>query len=128
GRWKIFRTILRRLHMIDGEDSSIALKHAYGIRHSDASFDNRLYRIIQKRGRYLMGPQFPHAMSVKMTLKPLGLNPRVQKTVAPMIAFLSRYLLWGEGSMRIKSYDRMLTDFYTRLRVYALNQWARFAG
>lgn len=128
GRWKIFRTILRRLRMIDGEDSSIALKHAYGILHPNTSFNNRLYRIIQKRGRYLMGPQFPHAMSVKMTLKPLDLNLRVQKTMAPMIAFLSRYLLWGEGSTRIKSYDQMYTDFYTRVRAYALNQWARLAG
>ncbi|MBU6421295.1 MAG: ferritin-like domain-containing protein [Gammaproteobacteria bacterium] len=127
GRWKIFRAVLRRLRMIDGEDSSIALKHAYGILHSGAPFDNRLYRIIQKRARCLMGPQFPHRMSVKMTLNPLDLNPRVQKTVAPTIAFLSRYLLWGEGGMRIKSYGRMYTDLYTRVRVYALNQWARLA-
>lgn len=127
GRWKILRTILRRLRMIDGEDSSIALKHAYGILHPGAPFDNRLYRVIQKRARYLMGPQFPHGMSVKMTLNPLDLHPRVQKTVAPMITFLSRHLLWGEGGMRIKSYGQIYTDLYMRVRGYALYQWARLA-
>ncbi|MGH8306673.1 MAG: ferritin-like domain-containing protein [Gammaproteobacteria bacterium] len=127
GRWTIFRAILRRLRMIDGEDSSIALKHAYGVRHPGAPFDNRLYRRIQKRGRYLMGPHFPHDMSVKMTLKPLDLNPRVQKIVVSSIAFLSRYLLWGEGRTLFKSHVRMYANFYFRVQRYALDQWGRFA-
>ncbi|MGB9428418.1 MAG: ferritin-like domain-containing protein [Gammaproteobacteria bacterium] len=127
GRRKIFRAILRRLRMIDGDDSSIALKHAYGIRHPGAPFDNRLYRIIQKRGRYLMGPHFPHDSSVKMTLKPLDLNPRVQKILVPIIVFLSRCLLWGESGALLKSHGRIYANFYSRARVYALNQWARLA-
>lgn len=127
GRWKIFRAVLRRLRMIDGEDSSIALKHAYGIRHPGAPFDDRLYRRIQKQGRYLMGPYFPHHMSVKMTLKPLDLNPRIHKIVAPVIVFLSRYLLWGAGAARLKSHARMYAGFYLWARRYALTQWTRFA-
>ncbi|MGH8377636.1 MAG: ferritin-like domain-containing protein [Gammaproteobacteria bacterium] len=128
GRWSIFKAVLRRLRMIDGEDSSIALKHAYGIRHPGAPFDDRLYRAIQKRGRHLMGPHFPHEMSVKMTLKPLDLNPRVQKAVVPVIAFLSRCLLWGEGRMLFKSHVRMYSGIYFRVQRYALDQWGRFAN
>jgi hypothetical protein len=127
GRWKIFGAILRRLRMIDGADSSIALKHAYGIRHPGTPFNNRLYRKIQKQGRYLLGPQFPHDMSVKMTLKPLDLNPWVQKPLVTVISFLSRWLLWGGLVIWLKSQIQKCADFYLRARAYALNQWARSA-
>lgn len=95
GRMAILKAVWRRLHMIDGEDSSIAVKHAYAIRHPGAPFDNLVYRKIQRQGRYLIGPHFPHTMSVKMTLKPLDLNPRIQKILVPIIACASHYLLWG---------------------------------
>ena len=127
GRGKIFKAVLRRLRMIDGEDSSIALKHAYAVRHPGVPFDNRLYRKIQKQGRYLMGPHFPHEMSVKMVLKPLDLNPRVQKMLLPVIVFLSRCLLWGESSTLFKTHMRMYADFYLRVQRYALGQRARIA-
>ncbi|MGH8397809.1 MAG: ferritin-like domain-containing protein [Gammaproteobacteria bacterium] len=128
GRWKIFRAILRRLRMIDGEDSSIALKHAYSICHPGKPFDDHLYRRIQKQGRHLLGPHFPHEMSVKMTLKPLALNPQVQKIVVHSIVFLSRCLLWGEGRTLFKSQVQMYADFYFRLQRYALDKWGRFAN
>lgn len=127
GRMLIFRAILRRLRMIDGEDSSIALKHAYAIRHPGAPFDNRVYRKIQKQGRRLMGPCFPHEMSVKMTLKPLGLNPRAQKLLVPVIVLLSRGLLWGEAVTLLRSQIRRFADFYLRARAYARDQWVRLA-
>ncbi|HKT31447.1 MAG TPA: ferritin-like domain-containing protein [Gammaproteobacteria bacterium] len=128
GRWKILKAILRRLRMIDGEDSSIALKHAYGVRHPGVPFNDRLYRALQKQGRYLLGPHFPHTMSVKMTLKPLNLNPRVQNTAAAVIAWLSRCLLWGEGAARLKSHVRIYAGFYLWARRQALAQWVRFAA
>lgn len=95
GRIAVLKAVWRRLCMIDGEDSSIALKHAYAIRYPGVPFDNRRYRKVQRRVRYMMGPCFPHEMSVKMTLKPLDLNPRIQKILVPIIAYVSRYLLWG---------------------------------
>lgn len=128
GRWEIFKAVLRRLRMIDGADSSIALKHAYGVRHPGTPFDARLYRRIQKQGRYLLGPYFPHEMSVKMTLKPLDLNPKLQKIVAPMIVFLSRCLLWGEGSVLLKSHAQLYTGFYLWVRRQIQAQWVRFAN
>ncbi|MGH8293762.1 MAG: ferritin-like domain-containing protein [Gammaproteobacteria bacterium] len=127
GRMAILKAILRRLRMIDGEDSSIALKHAYAIRHPGAPFDNRVYRRIQKQGRYLMGPCFPHAMSVKMALKPLDLSPQVQKLLVPVITLLSRCLLWGESAALLKSQVQRYADFHIRVRAYALSQWAKLA-
>ena len=125
GRQPVLKAILRRLHMIDGEDSSIALKHAYAIRHPGAPFDNRVYRKIQRQGRHLMGRCFPHTMSVKMTLKPLGLNPRVQTLLLPIIALSSRYLLWGEALTLLQLPMRKYAGFYLWARTFALNQWAR---
>ena len=127
GRRKIFGAILRRLRMIDGADSSIALKHAYAIRHPGALFDNRVYRRIQKQARYLMGPNFPHEMSVKMTLKPLDLNPRLQKLLVPSITVASRCLLWGETANLFKLQLLKCMSLYLRARAYVLNQCARLA-
>lgn len=128
GRLRIFKAILRRLRMIDGDDSSIAFKHAHKVRHPDVAFDNRLYRSIQKQVRHQLGPQFPHAMSVKMTLKPLDLNPRVQNLVAPIVVFVSRCLLWGEGGAMLKSHLRIYLSFYLRAQNYSIAQWRRLAG
>ncbi len=127
GRAQVLKAVWRRLKMIDGDDSRIALKHAYAIRHPGEPFDNRLYRKIQKRARYLLGAYFPHAMSVKMVLTPLHLGPRVQRFVQPVITALSRYLLWGEwrGILNIRS--GACAGFYMRLRTCLLNQWTRFA-
>lgn len=127
GRIPVLKAILRRLRMIDGEDSSIALKYAYAIRHPEAPFNHRVYRKIQRQGRHLMGPCFPHEMSVKMTLKPLDLNPQVQKLLVAVILLLSRCLLWGESVTLLRSQIRRFVDLYLRTRAYARDQWVRLA-
>lgn len=125
-RVQVLKTVWRRLRMINGDDSRIALKHAYAIRYSGEPFDNRLYRKIQKRARYLLGAYFHHEMSVKMVLEPLHPGPRVQRLVQPAITTLSRYLLWGKwcGILNIRS--GACAGFYLRLRACILNQWTRF--
>lgn len=128
GRIRILKAILHRLHMIDGEDSSIALKHVYLTRHPDVIFNNQLYRALQKQGRYWMGPQFPHGMSVKMTLKPLDLSPWALKILVPSIVLVSRCLLWGEAGTLAKSHLRIYVTCYQWLRQYSLTQWHRFAN
>lgn len=112
---------------IDGDDSRIALQHTYAIRHPGEPFDNRLYRKIQKRARYLSGAHFPHEMSVKMVLKPLHPDPRVRRLVQPIITARSRYLLWGEGRGILNIRSGACAGFYPRLRACILNQWTRFA-
>lgn len=128
GRARILSAILRRLRMIDGEDSSIALKHAYAVRHPGEHFDDRLYRDLQKRGRYLLGPHFPHDMSVKMVLKPLDLPPQLQRVILPVVVTLSRYLIWGGGRAALKAQRQLCINFYARVRSYAVDRWARLAG
>lgn len=120
GRWKIFRTTLHRLRMIDGEDTSIAFKYVHSVRHPDVPFTNHLYRRVQKQARRLMGRHFPHAMSVKMTLKPLDLPPRLQKAAVPCIGWLSRYLLWGQGNARLVSCGQYCAQLGVWFRSHAL--------
>ena len=93
GRLRILRAILRRLRMIDVSDSSIALRHAYSLRHPGAPYDKQIYRALQKRIRRAAGKRFPVEMSAKMTLKPLDLSPSVQKTVISVLTPISRYML-----------------------------------
>ncbi|HSN17905.1 MAG TPA: ferritin-like domain-containing protein [Gammaproteobacteria bacterium] len=93
GRLSILGAILRRLRMIDVSDSSIALKHAYAMRHPGAPYDKRIYRALQKRIKQAVGKRFPIEMSAKMTLKPLDLSPSLQKTVISVLTPISRYML-----------------------------------
>jgi hypothetical protein len=93
GRAQILRAILRRLKMLDFEDSSIALKHAYAIQHPGVNFDKRRYREVQGRIRAAVSADFPVEMGAKMTLKPLDLNRYVQRAALSAIELLSRRLL-----------------------------------
>ncbi|HEY1772278.1 MAG TPA: acyl-ACP desaturase [Gammaproteobacteria bacterium] len=91
-RVRVLRAILRRLKMLDFEDSTIALKHAYAIQHPGVRFDRRRYREVQKQIREALSADFPVQMSAKMTLKPLDLNYYVQKAVLFAIEVVSHRL------------------------------------
>ncbi len=93
GRSRTLRALWHRLRMIDGEDGLIACKHVYGALHPDTPFDMRVYRQVQKRCRRMAGRYFPHEMSVKMLLKPLDLNPRVEQVAAPILQGLARHMV-----------------------------------
>lgn len=93
GRTQVLRAILRRLRMLDFEDSAIALKHAYAIQHPGVRFDRHRYREVQRRIREALSADFPVQMSAKMTLKPLDLNYFVQKAALFAIEVASHRLL-----------------------------------
>ncbi|HEV2301904.1 MAG TPA: ferritin-like domain-containing protein [Stellaceae bacterium] len=83
----------RRLRMTDGQDSFVVLKHVYAARHSNAAFDTAVYRGLRRQCRQLIGRHFPHAMSVRMLLKPLGLGARAQRIAVPVLETLARRLV-----------------------------------
>ncbi|HEY3909868.1 MAG TPA: ferritin-like domain-containing protein [Stellaceae bacterium] len=80
----------RRLRMTGGEDRLIVLKHVHGARHPGMRFDDGVYRRVRRQSRALMRRHFPIEMSVRMLLKPLGLGPRTQRMVVPVIATFAR--------------------------------------
>jgi hypothetical protein len=97
GRVPTLRAILRRLRMLDIEDSSIALKHSYALLHPDETFDRRRYRQVQKQIRDTVAPAFPIKMSAKMTLKPLRLNHRIQDGLVRLVDFAAQRSFGGGG-------------------------------
>jgi len=90
GRPAILPALWRRLRMTGGDDSFIVLKHVYGARYPGRPFDVGVYRGLRQRGRELLRDHFPHEMSVRMLLKPLGLGPQTQRLTLPVVAAVAR--------------------------------------
>jgi rubrerythrin len=93
GRGAILPALWRRLKMTGGDDSFIVLKHIYGARYPGKLFDDEVYRGLRQRGRELVRDHFPHEMSVRMLLKPLGLGPYSQRLALPVIVALARRIV-----------------------------------
>jgi hypothetical protein len=90
GRSAVGLALWRRLRMNRGEDRLVALKHVHAVRWPGAPFDDRAYRHVLRQCRELMRPLFPAEMSMRMLLKPLDLDPRVQRLILPMLIALTR--------------------------------------
>jgi fatty acid desaturase len=90
GRAAILPALWRRLRMTGGSDSFIVLKHVYGTRYPGRPFDAEVYRGLRHRGRELVRNHFPHQMSVRMLLKPLGLAPQIERLALPVVTALAR--------------------------------------
>jgi hypothetical protein len=91
-RTAVLPALWRRLRMTGGEDSYIVLKHVYSTRHPGEPFDAEVYRRVRRQCRALLQDHFPHEMTVRMLLKPLGLGPRIQRMALPVIAALARHV------------------------------------
>jgi hypothetical protein len=79
--------------MTGGNDSFIVLKHVYSDRHPGEPFDIGVYRKVRRQCRALVRGHFPHEMSVRMLLKPLGLDQRSQRVTLPIATALARHLI-----------------------------------
>jgi len=90
GRAAVLAALWRRLRMTGGDDSFIVLKHVYSAHHPGEPFDLKAYRRVRRQCRALLQDHFPHEMSVRMLLKPLGLGPWTQRMTLPMIAAVAR--------------------------------------
>jgi hypothetical protein len=89
-RAAVVPALWRRLKMTGGDDSFIALKHVYSARDPGKPFDIEVYRRVRRECRALVRDHFPHEMSVRMLLKPLGLGPRTQRLAVPAVTALAR--------------------------------------
>ena len=90
GRAAVWGALWRRLRMTDGGDSFAAVKHVHQTHFPGSRFDARDYRDARARVRTTVGRQFPHAMSVKMLLRPLGLRPGLARALIPVVTALAR--------------------------------------
>lgn len=92
-RGRLVPALWRRLRMTGGDDSFIVLKHVCRAHRPGERFDIGVYREIRREGRGLVRDHFPHEMSVRMLLKPLGLGPRMQRIALPLAVALARRLV-----------------------------------
>jgi hypothetical protein len=92
-RRAISAALFNRLRMIDGEDSVIAMKHLYKSWHPGEEIDNGICRILRRRSRQLIQPNFPYRMCVQMLLKPLGLGARARRIAVPITETLARRIV-----------------------------------
>jgi rubrerythrin len=89
-RTAIVPALYRRLKMTGGDDSFIVLKHVHAAYHPSEPFDIAVYRRIRRLCRAVVHDHFPHEMSVRMLLKPLGLGPRTQRFTLPVATAVAR--------------------------------------
>jgi rubrerythrin len=89
-RTAVLAALWRRLQMTGGDDSFIALKHVYSAYRYGKPFDIGVCRRLRREARDLVRGHFPHEMSVRMLLKPLGLGPRTQRLTLPVAAAVAR--------------------------------------
>jgi hypothetical protein len=90
GRGAVGAALWRRLSMNRGEDRLVALKHIYAAHRPGVPFDDRAYRQVQRQCRELLRPCFPAEMSMRMLLRPLDLDARVQRLILPVLVALVR--------------------------------------
>ncbi|MFC5743105.1 ferritin-like domain-containing protein [Dyella tabacisoli] len=93
GRYKVFRTLLRRVNEIKSEDSDIALRHVFNLCYPQHKGNEAEFKRITGRAQGLLRRHLPAEMTVKMLLKPLDLPPRMQNLVEKPIAKIAEKLL-----------------------------------
>lgn len=92
GRWRVFRAVLRRVLEIRDEDSDIALRHVFAVRHPQRAGDAPECRRVTARARDRLRRNLPADMTVRMLLKPLDLPPRALRTLEAPLARLTERL------------------------------------
>ena len=92
GRYKVFRTLLRRVNEIKSEDSDIALRHVFNQCYPQHQHNQAEFKRITGRAQALLRRNIPAEMTVKMLLKPLDLPPRLQDWVEKPLAKMAEKL------------------------------------
>ncbi|MGB4466773.1 MAG: ferritin-like domain-containing protein [Azovibrio sp.] len=89
----VFATLWRRVAELRKSDADIALRHAAAWRFQGED-EAPAYAAIQKQVYDLMRAQYPTDLAVRMALKPLQLNARLQRwTERPIAALVQRVFL-----------------------------------
>ena len=96
-RFAILRTLLNRAAEVEAEDAFYAFKAVFGVCNPHTEFQSSDYVAYRDGAVQLTKRHFPHAMAVKMLLKPLDLNPMVGRAMLPAATSAARLFLhsWG---------------------------------
>jgi hypothetical protein len=105
-RTAIIPALYRRLKMTGGDDSFIVLKHVHVAHCPGEPFDIGVYRRVRRECRKLVRDYFPHDMSVRMLLKPLGLGPWTQRLTLPVATAVARRVVPYSADLTIRRRSR----------------------
>ena len=92
-RAAVLRTLWNRTTDIDAEDAFYSFRAIHLALSGDTELDKADYDAYRDGVRQLARRHFPVGMSVKMLLKPLGLNALVSRAVLPVVTSATRFLL-----------------------------------
>lgn len=95
-RWRLVRTLSRRLAEINRGDAECALRNVFRSRYPHYALDSTLYRHISGDARALVARHLPRRMVVKMAIAPLDLPVAAQRCVVPPVSRAIQVLL-GAG-------------------------------
>mgnify|MGYP001580487445 FL=1 len=95
GRGKVLGALARRLLEIKNEDAEIALRNVLRIEHEREDVPEGDVRALNSRCSAVIRHHLPLEMTVRMLLRPLHLNPRVERFLRrPIVAVVSRVMLY----------------------------------
>jgi hypothetical protein len=93
GRWKVSKTITKRLAEIRNEDADCAVRHIFATKYPNESCNSDHYRAVSSNARTLVTHNMTSEMMIKMFLKPLNLPVRLRPYVqVPLTKVVNRYL------------------------------------
>ncbi len=93
GRLPVLHTLYARLHTVDGEDAYYAFKHVYRGRYPRRTFGDADYEHFRRQSFRLARSHYPYDMGMKMLLRPLDLNHRVERAAAAALKLGLRHAL-----------------------------------
>jgi hypothetical protein len=85
GSWEVLRVLWSRSAMIENEDAYYAFKHEFEACHPNVSFHDDEYEAFRRHYLNIAKHDYPLAMAVKMSLKPLALNRTLSHTTVPLV-------------------------------------------
>lgn len=93
GRLPVLRTLYGRLTAINGEDIYYAFKHVFLASSGKRAFTDEDYEAFRRQSFRLAREHYPYEMGVKMLLKPLDLNHRLQRAAVPTLSAGIKHIL-----------------------------------
>ncbi len=96
-RVAVLATLLNRAAEVETEDAFCAFKAVCLGRNPDIEFQGGDYAAYRDGVVQLAKRHFPHAMAIKMLLKPLDLNPMVGRVMLPAVTSATRLFLFSWG-------------------------------
>lgn len=95
GRHAVLRALWARLREIDVEDERVAFRHVQRQLEPGQEVTRDAYAAFRRRNGELARRHFPFSTGIRMLLKPLRLNARLERLAVPLLTHGARLVLPG---------------------------------